>query len=126
MTIRPNEPAHIAEHAAAKGVTRVPVGKKTADPRPRREVERLNRLAKANAKVAPAAKAAPKAKVAKQPKPAKVGGPHRFLRAFRVLVEQRDISAKDLAKKANMGAKMAGGCIMAWNAAATVSGSVSG
>jgi hypothetical protein len=45
---------------------------------------------------------------------------HRFLRAFRVIAADPKVTPEVIANKATMSVKMAGGCILAWNAAMQV------
>ena len=64
------------------------------------------------------AKAAPKAQSTNE-KPKK---DHRFLRAFRVIADNPKATPEAIAKKASLSIKMAGGCILAWNAAIQILG----
>ena|SRR5436190_15462783 len=78
-------------------------------------------VSKTKAKPAPQkAKAAP----AKAPKPEKPREKkdHRFLRAFRLIADNPRITPDTIAKRASMSTKMAGGCILAWNAAVKILG----
>ena len=78
-------------------------------------------VSKTKAKAAPQkAKAAP----AKAPKPEKPREKkdHRFLRAFRLIADNPRITPDTIAKRASMSTKMAGGCILAWNAAIRILG----
>jgi hypothetical protein len=71
-------------------------------------------------------KAAPKKpaakKVASKQAVEKPKKEHRFLRAFRVIADNPKSTPEAIAKKASLSVKMAGGCILAWNAAIQILG----
>jgi len=67
-----------------------------------------------------ATKAAGKQKADKPAKPLKVKKDNRYLRAFRVIIADPNITADSVAKKANMSISMANACIAAWQAAVAV------
>lgn len=70
--------------------------------------------AKAKAKEAEPAEKKPQLKKGERKKD------HRFLRAFRVIAADPKVTPEVIANKATMSVKMAGGCILAWDAAMQV------
>ena len=72
-----------------------------------------NTTAKAASKKAAPKKAQPTEKPKKD---------HRFLRAFRVIADNPKSTPEAIAKQASLSVKMAGGCILAWNAAIQILG----